>query len=285
MLKWILLLTCLTLAWAAPRTGILVVFDSTQSSSPQLHKSLVELLKQKRAEGHFAGAGVDQSFSVYNLAEPEQANYLKSLGVGRTSKPFISLTQLDPTGKRPVKVTWRYVYASPDEALQALDQQLGLAEETPTANLSKPPPGFENTTVPAGVFSPPGYGFSIELPYPITQKTPFASGMVWTAVGKGQGLVLVAVGNTTTTVETRNQTLESEMTAVVKESGIKEISRQPITHQGLPGLEVIGQYQIYVAQVRVLCSDNHVYELCAINFMNDEEMIQRFFRSLLITQP
>lgn len=60
-------------------------------------------------------------FSVYNLAEPEQANYLKSLGVGRTSKPFISLTQLDPTGKRPVKVTWRYVYASPDEALQALD--------------------------------------------------------------------------------------------------------------------------------------------------------------------
>ena len=133
------MLICWSLCWGAPKPGILVVFDSTSSVSTLSHKGLVELLKQKRAEGHFAGANIDQQFNVYNMAEPGHAATLKGWGISKTSKPFICLTSLDKA-KRPAKLVWRSFYSTPEEALQALDQQLGIASVTQPNPYNTPNP-------------------------------------------------------------------------------------------------------------------------------------------------
>ena len=161
----LLLLFCVCWAWASSRTGILVVFDSKSSSSCLLHKGLVELLKQKRAEGHFAGADVDQSFYVYNMAEAAHVQTLKRMGVGKTSRPFICLTVLD-SAQRPTKITWRSYYDSPEEALKALDEQLGIAVIEPP-----PPPPSDPYPSPSPSYSPPAYP-PPDYPSPSPSATP-----------------------------------------------------------------------------------------------------------------
>lgn len=124
-------------AWAQSQRGLLTVFDSAQSSQSLAHKDLVELLRQKRAEGHFAGTGLDPRFQIYDFAEPQMAASLKRLGLARNGT-YLCLTRLDGKG-RPAKITWGFRYSSADEALAALDGQLGLASgpvDTPTPSPS-----------------------------------------------------------------------------------------------------------------------------------------------------
>lgn len=134
--------------WAAPPPSVLVVWDSTQPDGASAFKSLVEQLKRQRAEGHFVGAQVDPSFRVYDLAVPEHAKALKSLGLGRPAQPQLCLLEVNGAGQ-PVKVTWRTPVSSATRALTALDARLGLnqppvATQTPTpapsATPSPPPP-------------------------------------------------------------------------------------------------------------------------------------------------
>lgn len=129
LVLWLGLLT----AWAQSHRGLLVVFDSAQTAQSVRHKELVELLRQKRAEGHFAGTGLEQYFQIYDFAEAKMAASLKKMGIARNGT-YLCLTQLDAKD-RPVKVSWRLAYASAPDALTALDDQLGLvASAPPTAS-------------------------------------------------------------------------------------------------------------------------------------------------------
>ncbi len=128
----------LLMAWAQTHRGLLVVFDSAQTSQSMRHKELVELLRQKRAEGLFAGTGLEQYFQIYDFAEAEMATSLKRLGVSRNGT-YLCLTQLDAKD-RPVKVTWRVGYTTAADALAGLVGQLGLAAiASPTPSASPTP--------------------------------------------------------------------------------------------------------------------------------------------------
>lgn len=270
MQRWALyLLLCLSLCVggpvvAAPRIGLLLIFNSNQKSSLQLHRGLVELLKQKRAEGHFAGTGISTNFFAYNAAEPDHAASLKKMGVGKVDKPMISLTELDAEGRVPTKLTWRSPYESSEQALELVNKQLGLAPIQGTS---------------AGLFTPPGYGFSVEMPYPITKTCPTEGGNAWMGGLQGEGLLLLGVSNITIMAQDRPLILDSAVNALLQEMTIKEISRKEIQHNGMEGVEVSGMYQIYLAQVRVLASQDRLYQMLAINYRNDESVLQKFFQS------
>ncbi|MBN9420140.1 hypothetical protein ABS71_01825 [bacterium SCN 62-11] len=131
--------------WAATPPSVLVIWDSTQTSGAQTFKSLVDRLKRQRAEGHFVGAQLDPNFRVYDLALAEHAKALKSLGLGRPSQPQLCLLEVDAAGL-PLRVTWSTPVNSSDQALTALDDQLGLRApvvvQTPTP--SPTPPAADN---------------------------------------------------------------------------------------------------------------------------------------------
>lgn len=142
--SWLILVSAILsiqLGWAAPSRGILLVFNSSQSRAAALHKGLVGLLKQKRAEGHFGGVDIDPKFKVYDFIEREHARSLKILGVGTTIIPFVSLTLQDDQGK-PTRLIWRGNYSSPEEALSLLDQQLGIATVEPPLPPVVPDPSY-----------------------------------------------------------------------------------------------------------------------------------------------
>jgi len=112
-----------------------MVWDSSNTQVSQRHRGLVQLLKEKRAEGHFAGLPLEQRILVYDAALNEHAHSLKILGLAGQSKPYICLTTLDAKGL-PAKILWSQSYSAPDQALSALDQKLGIAHR----NQPKEPP-------------------------------------------------------------------------------------------------------------------------------------------------
>lgn len=126
-------------SWAAQPPSVLVVWDSTQSSGAPTFKSLVDLLKRQRAEGHFVGTPVDPSFRVYDLAVPEHTKALKSLGLGRPAQPQLCLLEVNERGL-PLKVSWRTSVHSADQALNDLDLQLGIHKPMSTAPTLTPTP-------------------------------------------------------------------------------------------------------------------------------------------------
>ena len=139
-------------------------------------------------------------------------------------------------------------------------------------------------TTPAGVFRPHGYGFSLEIPYPLTQSTPLGGSTLWTASQQGQGLAIVGVSNVTLAPEDRQPTLDAVMTAFLRDSAIREITREQFTQQGMTGVKVTGRQEAYLAQVRILCSDTRIYQLALISFRNEESVMERFFESLSVSQ-
>ena len=266
----LLLLGC-ELALAAPPIGLLLIFDSSQRDSMKIHRSLVEMLKQKRSEGYYAGTGLGRSFFAYNLAEPAHAATLKKMGVTRGNGPLITLTELDGKGAAPVKITWRYAYQSPQQALAVLDKQLGIATvSTPTA---------------AGPLRPPGYGFSIDMPYPVTQTTPMGSSAMWQGHRQGEGLAYVSVGNISYAPDDRQAALEAIMNSFLRDSNIQEVNRETFTQLDMTGLKVTGRLGTSLAQVRILCGDTRIYHLMLVSFRNDESVLEKFFGSLLTNLP
>jgi hypothetical protein len=125
---------------ALPGQTVLVVWDSTQAQGAQAFKGLVDMLKEQRAQGHFVGTKVDPAFRIYDAAVPEHARALKSLGLGRLSQPEICLTWANAQGV-PQKLTWHSPISSPQQAMGALDQQLGigLATVAPTPSVTPTP--------------------------------------------------------------------------------------------------------------------------------------------------
>lgn len=150
------------LAWsgvALPGQTVLVVWDSTHPQGATAFKGLVELLKEQRAQGHFVGTRVDPAFRIYDAAVPEHAKALKSLGLGRPGEPQICLTWANAQGV-PQKLTWHSPIASPQQALGALDQQLGIgapvATPTPSPALTpSPSPTLAVVASPTPNPSPP----------------------------------------------------------------------------------------------------------------------------------
>lgn len=115
----------------------------------------MELLRHKRAEGHFAGTGLEQYFQIYDFSESQMAASLKRLGIARNGT-YLCLTQLDAQA-RPVKISWRIPYASASDALAALDSQLGLnflavtPSSTPSPGPTKAPERLSSgSELPAG---------------------------------------------------------------------------------------------------------------------------------------
>lgn len=113
--------------WASPRQGLLMVFDSRQGEVTRTHRGLVQLLKEKRAEAHFAGINLEQQISVYDFAVPAHARALAQLGLDRSAIPSLCLVQLGAGGV-PSKVLWKDTYTQPESAIRSLDQRLGIAD-------------------------------------------------------------------------------------------------------------------------------------------------------------
>ncbi|MBT9588522.1 SUMF1/EgtB/PvdO family nonheme iron enzyme [bacterium] len=104
-----------------------MVFDSRQAEVARQHRSLVQLLKEKRAEAHFAGIQLEQTISVYDHAVPAHAGALQNLGLSRGAVPMLCLVQLNQAGI-PSQVLWKSTYDNPDVVLKALDLRLGIAD-------------------------------------------------------------------------------------------------------------------------------------------------------------
>ncbi|MBS2039059.1 SUMF1/EgtB/PvdO family nonheme iron enzyme [bacterium] len=102
-----------------------MVFDSRSKSGSQVHRSMVELLKEKRAEGHFAGLQMEQSIQVYDFAVPAHAAALARLGLTTAKAPCLCLVSLNSRGL-PERVSWSSQYDRPDAAMLSLDQALGI---------------------------------------------------------------------------------------------------------------------------------------------------------------
>lgn len=264
-------LCCLQLAAADPAVTLLLIFNSSQAENSRLHRGLVELLKQQRAEGHFAGSGLRTKFLIYNVAEPAHAAALKRMGITKPTQPCLSVTELNAKNL-PSKVIWRVAYDSPEGALAALDSALGLNNATTL------PIG------PAGRLSPPGFGFSVDMPYPIYQEKAEGGAKFWVGLKRSEGMALVAVANITSTPETRRGNVDDYMTAFLREAEVQEISRREIAYQHLTGVEVTGQYDMFIAKVRVLASDMHLVQVALIHFRNDENVMQAFFDSLMVAE-
>lgn len=259
-----LVLGCFQMA-AAKGVTLLLIFNSNLADNARLHRGLVQLLKQQRAEGHFAGTGLRSKFLIYNAAEPAHAATLKRMGITKTAQPCISVTELNAKNL-PSKVIWRTAYDSPEGALAALDEAMGL--------------NSAGTVAPAGRLSPPGMGFSIDMPYPIVHQKTVNGVTVWVGLQREEGMALVAVASVPTTPANRASTLNSLIQAFLDEAEIKEISRQEIVHQGVPGLEVTGQSEANLAKMRVFADDEGILQIMMTHYRNDETAIQRFFDSL-----
>ena len=104
-----------------------MVFDSRQVAVTKPHRGLVKLLKEKRAEAHFAGINLEQSISVYDRAVPAHAQSLKRLGLASQPVPMLCLVTLD-SGGIPHQVLWKSHYDNPDQVMRELDQRLGIAD-------------------------------------------------------------------------------------------------------------------------------------------------------------
>lgn len=142
---------------AGQAEAVLVVWDSTQARGAGAFKGLVEMLKQQRAQGHFVGVEVDPSFLVYDLAVPEHARSLQRLGLKHPTEPLVCLTRLDPK-RIPLKLTWSSPVRSPEQALKALDQRLGIG--VAVASPSPSPTASETPTVtqsPVAVVTPTAF--------------------------------------------------------------------------------------------------------------------------------
>ena len=110
---------------AASKQGLLMVFDSRSANVAQIHRSMVQVLKEKRAEGHFAGIQLEQAIQVYDFAVPAHAGALAQLGIGTNKAPCLCLVSLNGRGL-PERVTWSSQYERADVAMQGLDQALGI---------------------------------------------------------------------------------------------------------------------------------------------------------------
>ncbi|MFN8606488.1 MAG: SUMF1/EgtB/PvdO family nonheme iron enzyme [Vulcanimicrobiota bacterium] len=102
-----------------------MVFDSRSANGSQVHRSMVEILKEKRAEGHFAGIQLEQAIQVYDFAVPAHASALARLGINSSKAPCLCLVSLNSRGL-PDRVSWTSQYSRADLALQSLDQALGI---------------------------------------------------------------------------------------------------------------------------------------------------------------
>lgn len=122
-------------SWAASKQGLLMVFNSRNKGVAEAQRKMVQLLKEKRAEAHFAGLQLEQAIQVYDVAVPAHAAALKRLGMPAREVPSLCLVELNARGL-PDKIAWKTKYTSPDVAMKALDQRLGIAGR----DLPKTPP-------------------------------------------------------------------------------------------------------------------------------------------------
>lgn len=113
-------------AIAAPRQALLLVWNSRDAGVASRHKGMVELIKEKRAEGHFAGLSLESRVNVYDLSLPAHAAALANLGLSNQSLPLLCVTTVDGRGI-PLAVVWKTGYTAPDPAVASLDKQLGIA--------------------------------------------------------------------------------------------------------------------------------------------------------------
>ena len=104
-----------------------MVLDSRQPALAQKHRALAQLLKEKRAEGHFAGLTLLPAIQVYDFAVPAHANSARSLGVSGQDLPGLCLVELSSAGL-PTRVVWKSRYDNADGVLRSLDQRLGIAD-------------------------------------------------------------------------------------------------------------------------------------------------------------
>lgn len=123
------------ISWAASKQGLLMVFNSKVAGVAEAQRKMVQLLKEKRAEAHFAGLQLEQAIQVYDVAVPAHAAALQRLGMPTSEVPSLCLVDLNARGL-PDKIAWKTRYDSPDVAMKALDQRLGIAGR----DLPKTPP-------------------------------------------------------------------------------------------------------------------------------------------------
>ncbi|MBN9419991.1 MAG: SUMF1/EgtB/PvdO family nonheme iron enzyme [Candidatus Eremiobacteraeota bacterium] len=103
-----------------------MVFDSRAADVAKAHRGMVQVLKEKRAEAHFAGINLEQAIQVYDWSVPAHASALRGLGLTADKVPALCLVSLNGRGL-PERVTWQSRYSAPDQAIKELDLKLGIA--------------------------------------------------------------------------------------------------------------------------------------------------------------
>ena len=112
-----------------------MVFDSRSAEVAKIHRGMVQILKEKRAEAHFAGTRVQQTIQVYDWAVPAHATALRGLGLSAEKVPSLCLVTLNGRGL-PESISWQTRYQQSDQAIKDLDEKLGIAGR----DLPKTPP-------------------------------------------------------------------------------------------------------------------------------------------------
>ncbi len=112
-----------------------MVFDSRTPAVAKSHRGMVQILKEKRAEAHFAGIQLEQAIQVYDWAVPAHATALRGLGLSSDKVPSLCLVSLNGRGL-PERISWQTRYEVPHQAMKDLDQKLGIAGR----DLPKTPP-------------------------------------------------------------------------------------------------------------------------------------------------
>ena len=110
-------------------------WDSRTPSVADAHRQLVEVLKERRAVGHFAQAQLEKKVMVYDVAIADHARSLKVLGMAAPEVPRLCVIALNGKGL-PSRILWSQTYSQNGPLMAALDQQLGIKTSKP---FSDPP--------------------------------------------------------------------------------------------------------------------------------------------------
>lgn len=102
-----------------------MIWDSRKPAVGDAHRQLVEVLKERRAVGHFAQARLEKKVMVYDLALADHARSLKVLGMPSPQVPRLCIISLNSKGL-PAKILWSQSYGPSGPLMAALDKQLGI---------------------------------------------------------------------------------------------------------------------------------------------------------------
>lgn len=115
---------------AAPRRAILLVMNSQRPQDVELHRKMVDEIKNLRELGQL-GTIPDLRYTVgvYDASKAKHAKALKVLGLASKPLPYVAVVNVDSEGL-PHKVLWGKSYTEASDGLASMTSYLGLGTVT-----------------------------------------------------------------------------------------------------------------------------------------------------------